>query len=1058
VNVRSGTRILARCALLALLLASCTITSRVPTDVAAALARDDMRVLRSQNVDLYYPAQLKHEAEQLSERIEGCVQRLRAAAVGKGGLWRDRLEVLFPDMPYNNAFVHFPLNGDFFSVIPSYWTLDVRTEFGLPPGPGYVACHELTHYIHGQQTLRSLGGLNKVLGYVISPQVGLDAWFAEGLATYYEQALQPGTGRPAWPAWEGLFHAAVAGKHLRGGDLSAFKRQIHSGNHYLYGSYFISYLVEQYGEKPLWELIERQGKSFFFPFIVNERFRAVYGESLSQLLDDFADYVAKKYPVRSRPQAQRVVRELGTNGRYARAADGTEAVVTEAMDDPPLLTVYDPQGGVRYRGRLVDVLPRRNLVTPDAMGISGLRFSRDASALYFVAVDQGTVFQETRLLRLDLASKRVQRLATNLGGLGGDISPDGKTYVFVLSTGHGHALASYEIETGRTRVLFPAPQGVFLSSPNFSPDGQTIVASAFDGASALYLFDGQTGRHVQTLSAPDRPVYDATFIDDDRLLFTGEYKKHFQIFVYQRSTGETARLTDAPYLAQFARASQGTVRFFNRVDSHYSLDEVALPAPGQFARARLDVRFLAQTSEANAPASEAVGAGEAPPVLELAPSESTNVPVAAQSATTGPAVEKGIVPPLPPVDLSLASGPTQPLPAPPSVSLLAPRDEPYSVFPRLLIPSIRAPQIGVGSVDGSVQSPSSLGLYLGGTDALGLHRWGMSAGLQPGSWLFSGSVGYLNSQMAPFLWMLSGSQIDYQESLQYKVDSDGDGKLDDRRTVKERKRQRDASLTMFAVLRTSWLGAALHVTDDYQPDTHTLPFKERTLGGGTLTLGHVAVESTPMSGPRRGYRLELSGTFYPEALGTLDTNITDVRGALNLYSPLPFSRRHTLELGLRGRAVMHSQWWHLLEVGGNPGGALFVRPASMPTTPYPGLPASRRFQEPLRGFETQQFLVDRIAIADLRYRYPIIFDTGTATSLWILPAFFLRELDIELFGSAATDDFTRLRQRGHLALGGSLAVRAVWLGPLVLRYQLSKRLTDDLGLQHLLTIGADLDL
>ena len=55
------------------------------------------------------------------------------------------------------------------------------------------------------------------------------------------------------------------------------------------------------------------------------------------------------------------------------------------------------------------------------------------------------------------------------------------------------------------------------------------------------------------------------------------------------------------------------------------------------------------------------------------------------------------------------------------------------------------------------------------------------------------------------------------------------------------------------------------------------------------------------------------------------------------------------------------------------------------------------FAEPLRGFEDYPFYVDRIGIGSARYRLPIIIDHGWASTLWVLPALFIQQIDFELF-------------------------------------------------------------
>jgi hypothetical protein len=1076
-----------------LALSSCAVTPRLPLDVASAVARDDMRRASSETVDLYYPAHLQPQAHALLARVEGCVARLRASATGKGGLYRDRVELIFADLPYNNAFVKPPSEGDFFSLVPSHWTLDLTAELGVPLGPDYVACHEITHYIHAQQTLRSLGGLNRAFGYLVSPQVGLDAWFAEGLATYYEQVLSPGTGRPAWPAWEGMFHAAVAEQRVTGGHFSPLKRQIHWGNHYLYGSHFVAYLVETYGEQKLWKLIERQGKSFFFPFTVNQRFKRVYGKTLTKLLDDFAAFARYRYPEKARPQDQRVVRDVGMNGRYARASDGSEAVVSESMEAPPTLTVYARDGRVRYRRLLTDVLPIRHLVVPSAVGISGLRFSRDGQRLYFVSLDLGPVYQRSRLIEVDLPSDSVRQVADDLGGIGGDISPTGREYLFVQASGKGHVLSALDLASGARRELFRAPSGVYLSTPSYSPDGSLIVASAFDGAYAFYLFDAQTGAHAGTLSAPDKRIYDATWVDDGRILFLGEHERRFQAFVYDRASKTTRKLTDAPYVALQPRAAGNTVRFLNRDGSRYSLDEVSLAEPA--ATTELRTRALADRFEAAGPQEPlALQAAQTPPAPDagatpaLAPAappseppaplpqpdpseeplDLTGTPLTPAPVAPEPAVEPAPVPaetpapavpappavvplPVPPPTLSLAEGPSFRLPPPVSRPLGHVDDEPYSSFPRIFIPSIRAPIVSLGVSETGLPI-SSIGFYLGGTDALGYHRWGISAALQPKPLLWSGSVGYLNAQLAPFLWMVEASQLDVDYQKLRMRDDDGDGKKNDAHYTHRRERQRDISLLGFLQLRTTTLGLAVHATEDYQPDNVAFSVPTRSLGGATLSVSHAALETTAMAGPRRGYLLDLSGSYYPGSIGTLNMDIVDVGGALGVYSPLPLSRRHTLRLIARGRGLLHEGPQKLLEVGGNTGGILFDDPDERDDVYYPGLPPKRRFAEPLRGFETYPFAADQIGILDLRYRYPWVIDAGTATSLWILPAFFLRQLDFELFGTVAAETVDKVKDDGHSAAGAALSIQMVWLAPLTLRYQASRRFSDDEAWQHLITL------
>ena len=143
----------------------------------------------------------------------------------------------------------------------------------------------------------------------------------------------------------------------------------------------------------------------------------------------------------------------------------------------------------------------------------------------------------------------------------------------------------------------------------------------------------------------------------------------------------------------------------------------------------------------------------------------------------------------------------------------------------------------------------------------------------------------------------------------------------------------------------------------------------------------------------------------------------------------------------------------VLRVGGYFGEALWRRAESPETilTNYPGLPPVPRFVEPLRGFEDHAFAADRIAIAQATYRLPFIIDYGWASTLWLLPSLFVRQIDLDLFGDAATEGQNGAR---HTAAGGALTLRlAMWVVPFAVQYQLARRFTDDQALVHLVVLG-----
>jgi hypothetical protein len=93
-----------------------------------------------------------------------------------------------------------------------------------------------------------------------------------------------------------------------------------------------------------------------------------------------------------------------------------------------------------------------------------------------------------------------------------------------------------------------------------------------------------------------------------------------------------------------------------------------------------------------------------------------------------------------------------------------------------------------------------------------------------------------------------------------------------------------------------------------------------------------------------------------------------------------------------------------------------------------------------------------VVIGDGTYRYPFIIDRGWASTLWVLPALFISEIDLELFGAAAREPVAA--SPNHLAAGGALTLRTwLWVAPLNFQYQLARRLSDDHALTHLFTLA-----
>ncbi|HZN93502.1 MAG TPA: hypothetical protein VFB81_12395, partial [Myxococcales bacterium] len=473
----------ARAMAIALLLASgcASLSPRFPLEVSSTFAHQPMRKLETANLELYYPAAQQGQAYAVVERLEQCFKQLRVLPVTQAP--RPRALVFMTGADFNNAFVYFPIAGNPQQmVLPTHMSLELFNllELGVTAIPD-VSCHEAVHYVHMQQADGFWGAANSLLGDYFSPNAYLEAWFAEGLATYYEARLGRKVGRPESPLWRPMFESGVAsrGGVLHAADLNPASRELLPfGGPYLAGSYFIDYLVRKYGERKLWELIDDQGRSIFSPLWVSLRFLAVYGRTLDRLFDDYAAELRKTIKPRKRPPEQKVLAaDMGYIARLTVSrADGALASVSARNDRVLQLEVREADGRLRFARGVTPLLPGRPYVSAHPLAISGLSFSPDGKSLLFVlgdvAHDQTT---QTRLVQLDAATGGVRRTWDGFIGLGGDVTPDGKGYVLVEIADERSNLVRLDLATGQ-RVPLTRFEGIgALGAPAVSPDGKRIA-------------------------------------------------------------------------------------------------------------------------------------------------------------------------------------------------------------------------------------------------------------------------------------------------------------------------------------------------------------------------------------------------------------------------------------------------------------------------------------------------------------------------------------------------------------------------------------------------------
>ena len=964
--------------------AGCVMTGpRFSPDVQESFREHDMRRMETEHLKVYYPEHRQEEARRVAARLEGCLSDLEDKTVRPSD-W-GLVPIFLPEVEFNNAYVAFGPGNDPHIVVPTFFTSNFFGQFGFTPSVAAVGCHEMVHYVHLIQIHGLWGGVNEYLGPSINPQTGLDLWFFEGLATYYESQLVDGVGRYGSPIWENVFAAGIADETLDGGRLSEWDRTVVHGGHYLVGSYFVAYLAETYGEERLWQLIDRQGRSLLFPFGVSQRFRGVYGRSLRELIDEFEAVMRQRFAPRHRPADQQRLRWVGRDAMFETGPNGEVAVFSSDVDAVAAIEVFDEQGARLVRRRIPDVLPSRKLVA--ARGLEGMRFSPDGESLFFLANHQGRSGARTSLMRLDIADNKLHVERDDLRAIGGDVIAGGDGFVVAYADGDRVRFRLLDLVGGADEELFSLPPGAYVGWIRLSPDETKLAVTLMENEEwSVAVFDLADGGFVGkwTTEQAHRPAFDPFWIDDQRLLFVAAIDGHLQILEGRLDDAQVLRHSDVPYMAFNPRLNgEQTIQFLNREGWGWSLDEVTR-RPEQRTES---VRFRAGQNGA-----EVVG-------------------------YDGDAVDR----PLQVLD-----------------------DRPYSQFDRLFVPRLRVPSIAIGGANGEdLQIYASLGLS--GRDELGFHNWAVD-----GTWDFaqerlSGSAAYVNTQLAP--WQITLQFSNRWLSSLVLLDAEV------LETVQQVQRERFAALELWRPFYDIPLWLEAIAADYFRQENDDQAAATRRLLGAEVGAEYRAGRSTLYGGSQWMFALSGRVGGYPEQVGS-DFSMAHLRSQLEIHTPLPLSDRHRLRWSARGRALPGvPDGEELLRVGGfGMSEPLFVTgDAEDEPLSEDVLPRSLLFVESLRGYEDLGLVANQAAIADINYRYPLIIDRGSASSLVVMPAVFWRQINLEAFGSGAT----LMQGNLHGAVGASAELEAVlWRVPIGLRYQIAQRLFDDERLVHLVTLGA----
>lgn len=408
-----------------------------------------------------------------------------------------------------------------------------------------VLTHELAHIVHLDQARGIVDVGRRIFGRspLLFPNLNTPTWMTEGLATYEEtRGTAFGRGRSSdsrmvlrMAALEGNFPSedrpAVRGLDLWPGGQAP----------YLFGESFLREMTERFGHDTLPELA-RIHSGRLIPYFDDLTSKKVTGASFHSRWQEWKSgsiatfqQEAEKRRARgltlARPVTSRGIRQLGPHF----SPDGAWIAYTNSN-----LTRFPAIHLVRLDGSGDRRLVLRN-------GGSSLSWTPDGRSIVFDEPEIHRFFAERSDLRVvDVNTGRVRKLTRGLRARDPDVSPDGRTIVFVRRLTERSELATIGLDGSGLQDLTQSERNVQWSHPHWNPRGDTLVAARWKTGGWLDLvqIDPATGAAV-TLTEDRARDLEPTWTPDGRhVVFRSDRDGVSNLYALRLADGALLRVTN----------------------------------------------------------------------------------------------------------------------------------------------------------------------------------------------------------------------------------------------------------------------------------------------------------------------------------------------------------------------------------------------------------------------------------------------------------------------------------------------------------------------------------
>ncbi|TPD56078.1 MAG: hypothetical protein C9355_00210 [Thalassolituus maritimus] len=386
--------------------------------------------------------------------------------------------------------------------------------------------HEYVHILHMEMGRGAPEKLRSVFGRVLFffPHSLISPMLIEGLAVYLETDYEAGTGRLASSWYQMQMREEVrSGEFATLGEAAISSREWPYGQYYLYGAFFIEYLIQTYGEEKLQMWLSLYSGEIFPYLMLNSTARRIYGRDFDMLWTEFRLAMEQRFGDENAPLASSEETLPATTLRQQVSGSDGQAVYYVASDDEdrPVLqrcTGVDADCTDIADGRditSIDVLPDGRVIAVRALTYASGRYSADLWLLDegdWVPLTQGARVSDARWL------------------------PDGSGFVFTsFRAGFSHLLLLSE--DGTETLLWRGEYGEYVGAFDIKSDGTEIIAAFKTPGRSWELASKDVADSDWTLLT-DSAANEAQprFTADDRLLFIADYSGEFGIYEWQNGS------------------------------------------------------------------------------------------------------------------------------------------------------------------------------------------------------------------------------------------------------------------------------------------------------------------------------------------------------------------------------------------------------------------------------------------------------------------------------------------------------------------------------------------